>query len=262
MKIKKNPQQNLENYSSVFTLLGLVLSLFITLIFMEQKTYASEKPTVTYDPATIKMDALPNMVNVIKEEKKQPKIEKPKDLIEPIKEPQKKPIDAIDPTKFKKAENNADIIEKPINSTEDPSNTPTDFGDIEYVEVDEEIGVETIPFLSVDNIPVFPGCEKYIRDHEKSKKCFNKNMSKFFGKNFDIGVAEDLNLSGMQKINCQFIIDSHGNISSDIQTTKTHPELAKEIKDVIKKLPKMIPAKQNGKPVNLIYMLPVRFYVD
>ncbi|ANW97175.1 hypothetical protein AXE80_13150 [Wenyingzhuangia fucanilytica] len=84
----------------------------------------------------------------------------------------------------------------------------------------------------------------------------------FFGKNFDIGVAEDLDLYGMQRINCQFIINSNGDISPDIQTSRTHPELAEEIKEVFKKLPKMIPAKQNGKPVNLIYILPVRFYVE
>ncbi|MGY5355230.1 energy transducer TonB [Wenyingzhuangia sp. IMCC45467] len=261
MKIKKNPKQNLENYSNVFTLLGLVLSLFITLIFIEQKTYASEKPHVTYNPSTLKIDEVTSMVNVIKEKKKQPKTEKPKDIIEP-KETQTKPVDLIDPTKFKKTDNNTDIIEKPIISTDVPVDIPSDLEGVEFIDIPEDAGVETIPFMSVDNIPVFPGCEKYINNNEKSKKCFNKNMAKFFGKNFDLGIAEELNLYGMQKINCQFIINSKGEISPDIQTTKTHPELAKEIKDVIKKLPKMIPAKQNGKPVNLIYMLPVRFHAE
>lgn len=259
MKIKKNPKQNLENYSNVFTLLGLVLSLFITLIFIEQKTYASEKPVFKPKPNTIKLDDIPNMVNVVIE-KKQPKIEVPKDIKEPVEAPTK-PIDAIDPTKFKITDN--DIIEKTITPTDEPiTNISTDLDDIEYVEIEEDTGAETIPFIAVDNVPVFPGCEKYMYNNEKSKKCFNKNMSKFFGKNFDLDIASDLNLSGMQRINCQFIINSNGGISPDIQTSKTHPELAREITDVIKKLPKMIPAKQNGKAVNLIYNLPVRFSVE
>lgn len=255
MKIKKNPKQNLENYSSIFSLLGLVLSLFITLVFIEQKTYAAE--TVTLEPVnhTITMDDTPIMVNVIRE-KKLPKNKPIHKIKEPV-EPKKAP----DPNNFKKSKD--DVIIEPITIKNNIGTIETiDLDDVDYVEDIEEAGTETIPFISVENIPVFPGCEKYINHKEKSKKCFNKNMSKFFGENFDLGIAQDLNLYGMQKINCQFIINTQGEISPDIETSKTHPELAEAIKNVIKKLPKMIPAKQNGKPVNLIYMLPVRFYAE
>merc|ERR1711916_362304 len=39
MGIKKNPKSNLENYSKIFMLIGLVLALFITYAAIEQKTY-------------------------------------------------------------------------------------------------------------------------------------------------------------------------------------------------------------------------------
>ena len=39
MKLKKNPNVNLEAFSRVFTLLGLVLSLFFTYAFIEYKSY-------------------------------------------------------------------------------------------------------------------------------------------------------------------------------------------------------------------------------
>lgn len=259
MQSKKNPKANLEKYSAVFSLLGLVLSLFITLIFIEHKTYAAKIPDASI-PFTIPLDESATMVNLEIKEKKAPKIETPKDEIEPIKKPEKLKK-TIDPTTFKKEKNDVDIIEK-IMVNKDETVADTDIKDIKYENIPEEAGIETVPYISVDNVPVFPGCEKYIYDKKKSKKCFNKNMSKFFGRNFDLGLASDLNLSGIQKINCQFIIDSNGEISPDIYTSKTHPKLAEEIKSVIKKLPKMIPAKQNGNPVNLIYKLPVKFYVE
>ena len=42
MEVKKNPKSNLENYSKLFIQLGLVLSLFIVYVSMENKTYDRE----------------------------------------------------------------------------------------------------------------------------------------------------------------------------------------------------------------------------
>ena len=39
MNIKKNPKSNLENYSKLFMLIGLVLALFITYVAIEKKTF-------------------------------------------------------------------------------------------------------------------------------------------------------------------------------------------------------------------------------
>ena len=39
MEIKKNPKQQLENYSKIFLQIGLVLTLFITYTLIEHKTY-------------------------------------------------------------------------------------------------------------------------------------------------------------------------------------------------------------------------------
>ncbi|MBL4605055.1 MAG: energy transducer TonB, partial [Flavobacteriaceae bacterium] len=39
MEIKKTPKSNLENYSKLFTQLGLVLALFITYVVIEKKTF-------------------------------------------------------------------------------------------------------------------------------------------------------------------------------------------------------------------------------
>ena len=41
-----------------------------------------------------------------------------------------------------------------------------------------------------------------------------------------------------------------------------HARLEKEAKRVVGLLPKMIPGKQRGRPVNVTYMLPISFNVE
>ncbi|NJB81352.1 energy transducer TonB [Wenyingzhuangia aestuarii] len=174
----------------------------------------------------------------------------------------KKQPTIIDLTKVKKVDNTEEIETTLIKEEQPTTTADEDLKNIEYYSDIIEYEPETISYVSVENIPVYPGCEKYMYDREKSKKCFSKKIAKFFGKNFDTGLASELNLTGLQRINCEFIIDHNGNVSPDIKTTRTHPELAKEIKNIMGKLPKMKPAKQNGKTVNLIYTLPIRFMVE
>lgn len=260
MKIKKNPKANLEEYSKVFTLLGLVLTLFISYILIEHKTYAINKPTVYDAKPTIEDDEIKTFVYTVEK----PKVA-PKKIQEPItKEPVEiqKPLDVIDPNIIKKEDNDIDVLESTLIKNDDSDNNATTETEIKHVREIEDLVEETVPYVSIDNVPVFPGCEKYMYDKEKSKKCFSKKISKFFNNHFDTGIANDLNLSGIQRIGCVFIIDSNGEVKADIQTSRTHPKIAEEIKTVLKDLPKMKPAKQNGKAVNLLYSLPVKFMIE
>ncbi len=260
MKSKKNPNENLEQYSRVFTLLGLVLSLFIAYQFIEHKSYASNKPILhtSFKPQEPEEEKVINFTH-IKEKPKQ--VEAPIVTDKLIEEPKTK-ADVLDPNHVTKVDDFLIIKEAPIATTDnEPLETLTG-EDIEHSEEFEEKGPETIDFIAVENIPVYPGCEKYKYDKLKSKKCFNKKIKKFFGKKFDPSIANDLNLTGLQKITSQFVIGSDGRITTDIKTRSAHPELSKQVEDILKELPKMAPAKQNGKSVNMIYTLPVKFLVQ
>ena len=59
----------------------------------------------------------------------------------------------------------------------------------------------------------------------------------------------------------KFKIDKQGNVI-DIKTRAPHPALEKEAKRVIQLLPQFIPAKQNGKPIKVVYTLPIIFQVE
>jgi protein TonB len=83
----------------------------------------------------------------------------------------------------------------------------------------------------------------------------------FVQKKFDTELATDLGLEGRQRISVIFKIDKNGNITN-VQARAPHPRLEKEAKDVINALPKMTPGKQRGKPVGVLYNLPILFQVE
>src|SRR5690606_22316631 len=127
---------------------------------------------------------------------------------------------------------------------------------IQVVEVEEETEV---PFAVIENVPVFPGCEK--GDNNAKKKCMSEKIQEFVGKKFNTDLASDLGLSGRQRITVMFKIDKTGAVTG-VQARAPHPGLEKEAARVINSLPKMLPGKQRGKAVIVPYSLPIVFAVQ
>ena len=80
-------------------------------------------------------------------------------------------------------------------------------------------------------------------------------------RNFNTDLASELGLEGRQRINVQFKIDETGRVTN-VRARAPHPRLAKEAVNLVSKMPKMIPGKQRGKPVGVIYALPILFQVE
>jgi protein TonB len=119
-------------------------------------------------------------------------------------------------------------------------------------EIDEEV-----PFAVIEDVPVFPGCEKV----EKSKRleCFMEQMAKHIKKNqqYPEKAMED-NIQG--RVSVLFVIDKDGGISNvQVRGPKGGELLEKEAKRVIEKLPKFKPGMQRGKPVKVKYSQPITF---
>jgi hypothetical protein len=118
---------------------------------------------------------------------------------------------------------------------------------------------ETIPFSTIENVPVYPGCSG---NNEELKKCMSKKITQHVSKAFNTELANDLNLeTGKHRISVQFQIDKDGN-TANIKVRAPHPKLQEEAKRIIKLLPKMQPGKQDGKAVNVRYNLPIVFNVE
>ena len=118
--------------------------------------------------------------------------------------------------------------------------------------------IEEVSFSSVENVPIFPGCEK--GNNAKRGKCMSEKISKFVQNNFSIDLASSLGLSGKQRISVIFKIDKGGNVTG-VRARAPHPQLEDEAIRVINLLPKMKPGMQLGKAVIVPYSLPIIFEI-
>jgi protein TonB len=245
IEVKKYPNALLSNYSFILTQLGLVLALFIVYQIMIFKSYPSNIKIL--DATYTNVDDIENNIEI-------------KTLPPPNIKAASQPVI---PDKIIKVEDQKDVVETVIESTESDENQAVIIKDVDKninsVEEEEDI-VEDVPFLVIEDVPVFPGCKG---NNEELRACFSEQVSKFVSKKFDSELASDLGLSpgSIQKIFVVFKIDKNGDIV-DIKARAPHKKLQAEAIRVVKLLPKMIPGKQRGRPVGVKYGLPIVFRVE
>ncbi|PKV49453.1 protein TonB [Aquimarina sp. MAR_2010_214] len=169
-----------------------------------------------------------------------------------------KPV--IAPEQFKVIDNDAEITDlDKVFKNETIESKPFDPNSIVDVEpiVDEPI---TLPFMAVEDVPIFPGCEKLATNKEKAA-CFSEKIRKIVSRKFDAGLGEEYGLTGVQRIYTQFDVDTDGMIKN-IRVRAAHPKLKKEAQRVINLFPQMTPGKQRGRAVTVKYQLPIVFKIQ
>ncbi len=240
MEPKKNPKADVSRNSSIYFAVGLALMLLITNLAINYKTY---------DKADIDLGIV-SMDDEMEEE-----IPITEQLLTPP--PPPPPPPAI-PEVIEVVEDDKEVEETIIKSTE--TSQEEKIVKVEQVvvkEVEEDIEV---PFSVIENVPVFPGCEKE-KDNNAKRQCMASKISDFVNKKFNTELASELGLSGKQRISVMFKIDKSGDVVN-ILARAPHPGLEKEAKRVIGMLPKMQPGKQRGKSVTVPYSLPILFQVQ
>ena len=238
MEPKKNTKANVGRNSSLFFAIGLALMLFLTNYAINYKTY---------DKSDIDIGQL-NLDEELDEEIP---------ITEQIQTPPPPPPPPAAPEVIEVVEDEEEVEETVIESTEvDQETEIVEVEEVEVEEVEEDIDV---PFSVIENVPIFPGCEK--GSNNAKRDCMSKKISQFVNRKFNTELAGDLGLSGRQRIMVIFKIDKTGSVTG-VRARAPHPGLEKEAKRVIGLLPKMKPGKQRGKPVNVPYSLPIIFQVQ
>ncbi|NBC58482.1 MAG: hypothetical protein GVY05_09405 [Bacteroidetes bacterium] len=241
MQVKKNPNKNLNTNRILYFQIGLSIVLVLLLISVEWKSYT--KP--------IKDEKVKTKVMFFEE---MPVVKLPEKQLEPVSQTKQK-----DPTdQFKQVDDNTETPDKPL--FEKPK---TDFDpDAVLKELDTIINEDPkeLPFDIVQDVPIFPGCEKY-KDNDNRKACMSRKLFKFIGKHFDTQLASELGLEGQHKIFTQFKVSRTGEVIF-MGARTSHPKLKAEAQRVIEKLPKMIPGKQRLQPVDVIFGLPINFKIN
>jgi hypothetical protein len=130
---------------------------------------------------------------------------------------------------------------------------------VKIIETQDLSNLTEMPFSIVDEAPQYSGCEN-IADEKEQRKCTSDHISQFVQHNFNTDLAGKSGLTGRQRINVIFKIDTLGNVVG-VRSRAAHPDLENEAERVIGLLPKMQPGKHKGKKVVVPYSLPIIFEV-
>ncbi len=234
MEQKKNPKADLNRNRVLFFITGLVLVMALAYIALEWKTYE----TTTYNAVGL------NVADDLSEEVP---------FIEFKTPPPPPPPAPVIPDEITIEEDDADITETFIESTERDPEEEVKYEDIVVEELDDDI---TVPFNVIEDVPIFPGCEKA----NDKKACFQTKIMEHVGDNFKYPeIAQEMGIQG--RVNVMFVIQKDGSIG-DIQMRGPDKNLEKEAARIIDKLPKMTPGKQRGRAVKVPFSIPITFVLQ
>lgn len=242
MQIKKSPKYDLGRNSVFFFQLGMIIMLFLTWQLLEWKTIDSSNLGTSHLEID---DSLDEIIPVTEQLNTPPPPPPPPPTVSSV---------------ILEVEDEAEMEETLIESTETDQNQEI----LEVAQILEEVVEEeeivNVPFAVIENVPIFPGCENES-SNEAKKACMSEGVDLFIKNNFNTSFAGDIGLEGRQRIFVTFKINKHGNVA-DVRTRAPHPKLEEEALRVVKSLPKMIPGKQRGVPVGVLYALPIVFQVE
>ncbi|WP_445714824.1 energy transducer TonB [Flavobacterium sp.] len=160
---------------------------------------------------------------------------------EPVKEDPKTSVETQDNT------NNTTTVETTSTSNEGkvdkPIEGPTDYS----------------PF-SVEQLPMFPACKGLSRAEQKA--CFDEQLARVIVKHL-VYPEDDLEDGKQGVAQVEFIIDENGVITNVValNNKRATSEMQKAAEKAVKRIPKLIPAKQGSKSVRIKYSIPVVFKI-
>ena len=228
MERKKNPKVDLSKNSGLYFSIGLALILFISWQAIEWKTY--DKDLYGYEALSVDEED-DEEIPITEQLKTPPPLPPPvaPEIIEVVE-------DEDEETVIESTETNEEEI-------------------VEIVEVEEEFEEVDVPFAVIEDVPIFPGCEKV--DKSQRRDCFQEQMNKHIRKNFRYPeIAQEMGIQGRVYVN--FIIAKDGQITN-IRMRGPDKNLEKEAQRIISKLPSMTPGKQRGRPVRVPFSIPIVF---
>ena len=225
MEVKKYPKYDLENYRSIFFLVGLVFALAVMYGMFQYKTYnAKVEDIAVNDEGNFEQEDIPITRNDVELPPPPPPQQQVSDVLEIVN----------DDTKLE------DDFNFDVESDEDESIqfTDVDLNDDEGETEDDQI------FISVQQMPEFPGGQmalrRYIAEHIQYPV-----------------LARENDIEGV--VTVQFVVGKKGEVSNVFVIRGVDPLLDSEAVRVVKSLPRFKPGMQQGRPVKVWFTLPIVF---
>ncbi|MBT8189802.1 MAG: energy transducer TonB, partial [Bacteroidia bacterium] len=120
-------------------------------------------------------------------------------------------------------------------------------------------------FKVVEQMPRFPGCENVSGSDKDKENCAKEKMLQYIYKNLKYpAIARENGVEGMTVL--QFVVSEDGSVK-DINVVRDIGagcgDAAKKVVEGMNRLPqKWTPGKQRGRPVKVLYTLPVKFKLE
>ncbi len=226
MEAKKNPKVDLENYRTIFFLIGLVLTLVVVYALFEIKKY------------NVKVENL--AVNEEGNFEQEEVVVTRQDIELPPPPPPKQQVSDV----LEIVNNNTKIEEDFNFDVEADEQESVDFVDVPVDEGDEE---DDEIFVRAETMPEFPGginaLRNYVAEHTQYPV-----------------LAQENDIEGTVIV--KFVVGKDGRVSNVQVLRGVDPLLDSEAVRVVKTLPRFKPGYNNGHPVRVWYTLPVMFILE
>lgn len=224
MKTKKNYKKDLTHYRVLFFQIGIIISLAITLVAFEWKTYENNEMMLV--SATASQIDSEIIINTKQELPKPPQMKV---------------------TEFKTTSNNNEEVDDIV----DLLKTETGINDtniIVPIEIIDEKITEVDTFVLIPEIPPeFPGGLE--------------NMYKYIKNNLKYtDIARKTNITGT--IYVEFTIEKDGSLTDVHIVRGIGGGLDEAAIKVVESMPKWKPARQGGMPVKIKYQIPITFNLN
>lgn len=117
----------------------------------------------------------------------------------------------------------------------------------------------SILLKDVEIAPVYNGCEDLSM--EETRECFNEKVEAFIKSEFNLNLLKEINLSRPKKVETFFIITENGNVTG-MKVRDAEVTIQAEILRVLRKMPVMKPAMNNGESASVLCSMVVKYGDD
>jgi TonB family protein len=245
--------------SFIYFQLGLIATM-VAVLFVLEFNFKTKIPKAT---ASTRIDLPDDIIFTYNPRLKTPKSE-PRKVVEakPIVKPviQPKVIDQFVETK-KEVDDNL-IKDSAHQDSNTANNTNNNNSNTNPVDTNTGSGgSEDEVFVVVEFLPRFPNCMNVSKENQKA--CFDEQLKREIFKHLKYP-QKDLENQKEGTVFVQFIVDEKGNFTSikSAENNRATNDMRVAVENAVKKLPKIIPAKQGARDVKVTYTIPISFKIN
>ncbi len=243
--------------SFIYFQLGLIATM-VAVLFVLELNFKTETPKSI---ESARIDLPDDIIFTYNPKLKAPKTEPKREVVKPVVKPASKPKVVDQFVETKKEVDNALVKESEHEDSNKATSTDNSQNENPVDANEGGEGAKEKVFVVVEFLPRFPNCTNVSKENQKA--CFDEQLKKEIFKHLKYP-KRDLDNQKEGTVFVQFIIDENGNFTSiqAAENNRATREMRLAVVAAVKKLPKIIPARQGDRDVKIIYTIPISFKIN